>query len=345
VKRKSPEVPSDQGGPADPSMPGALGPGSQEETEDRAVGRRALLTRGGVVVAGVVGAGVAGAAVAAPASASTGNPIVQGASNDAGTDPVATTEIKATNNTAPTPSLALTNPGSRVVNTVPEATPPLRLTQSPVVNPSSTGVGGDMVATSDGNLWFTHSVPQPTGPPAVFPAIVHTDANAISFAPLAVPSRVLDTRTSAGRANVLDPTGKFDSTGRLLAGQIIHVDLTSLVNFGDGVTANLAVTSTANAGFLTLWSGVGARPNASSINFAGGATLSNLTVSGLAQFSATATDTIAIYAHSTTQVILDVVGFAVADLGLVLVPITAPAASARAQRTRQAIARLRSQNR
>jgi len=333
---------------SDLAGPGHVGPftsaGSEAEPqqarEDRSVARRGLLTRGGVVVAGAIGAGMAGAAVATPASAATGDPVVQGQSNSVGTD-VLTTEITATNNTAPTPTLTLTNPGSRVVGTVTEATPSLRLTKSPVANPSSTGAGGDMVATSDGQLWFTHGIPAVGN----VPAIVHTDANATSFVPLVAPRRMLDTRTSSGRANVLDRSGKFDSTGRLLAGKTIHINLTSLVTFGDGVTSNLTVTKPATGGYLTLWSGAVTRPTASSINFAAGQTIANLTVSGLAEFSTTATDTIAIFASATTHVILDVAAFAVSDLGQVLAPFTAAPTSARAQRARQALAKLRAQNR
>jgi hypothetical protein len=312
--------------------------------EDRAVGRRALLTRGGVVVAGVVGAGAAGAAVAGPANATTGQSVLQGSLNSVGTDQPAT-EVTATNNLAPTPTMIVTNPGSRVVNTITEATPSLRLTKSPVANPSTTGVGGDMVATSDGELWFTHSIPVTGNPPVIVPAIVHTDLNSNSFVPLAAPNRVLDTRTSAGRASVLDPTGKFDSTGRLLAGKTIHVNLTSLVIFGDAVTANLTVTKSAAAGFLTLWSGAVTRPNASSINFTAGQTIANLTVTGIAPLTTT-TDTIAIFASATTHVILDVAGFTVREFFQVNPAFLAPAmsGSAQAQRLRKVLAQRRNLN-
>ena len=340
MKRRIPESSSDLAGRAGPIAPGGFEPESQQVNEDRAVGRRALLTRGGVVVAGVVGAGVAGAAVAGPANAATGNPVVQGNVNSVGTD-VAATEVTATNNLAPTPTVIVTNPGSRVVNTITEATPPLRLTQSPVVNPSTTGAGGDMVATSDGALWFTHGIPTVGN----FPAIVHTDLNSNSFAPLAAPHRILDTRTSAGRVNVLDPTGKFDSTGRLLAGKTIHIKLTTLVFLGDAVTANLTVTKPATGGFLTLWSGAVTRPNASSINFAAGQTIANLTVSGIAAFNTT-TDTIAIFASATTHVILDVAGFTVREFFQVNPAFLASAmsGSARAQRLRKVLAQRRNLN-
>src|SRR5258708_29028204 len=98
----------------------------------------------------------------------------------------------------------------------------LRSAATGLVFPASATVGGDMVATNDGELWFTHSIPVMGNPPAIVPAIVHTDLNSNSFVPLAAPNRILDTRTSAGRASVLDKTGKFDSTGRLLARKTIH---------------------------------------------------------------------------------------------------------------------------
>jgi hypothetical protein len=342
VKRRIPEVSSDLAGHASPVPPGTLEPESQEETGDRAVGRRALLTRGGVVVAGVVGAGVAGAAVAAPASAATGDPVLQGKSNSVGTNQPATEVTVANDPATPTPTVVLTNTGGNA--TTFETSPSLRLTpaaDAAFLFPANATAGGDMVATNDGNLWFTHAVPNV----GTFPATVHTDANSNSFVPLAAPQRMLDTRTSGGRANVLDPSGKFDSTGRLLAGKTIHLDLSSLVFFADAVTANLTVTKPAALGHLTLWSGGVALPSTSSINYAAGQTIANLTVSGLAQFSQTATDTIAIFAFSTTHVILDVDGFTVGSFGQVNPAFLAPtmSRSARAQRAKQALAKLRTQ--
>jgi hypothetical protein len=343
MKRRIPTVLSGLSRFAGPGTPRDLGHEGQQGQEDGAVGRRSLLTRGGAVVAGVVGASAAGAAVAGSANAATGDPVVQGSVNSVGTDQPAT-QITVTNNLSPTPTAVLTNLGSPAAN---EASPSLRLTPAAtgLFFPANATVGGDMVATNDGELWFTHAIPGV----ATFPAIVHTDANSNSFVPLKAPVRILDTRTSAGRVHVLDPVGKFDSTGRLLGGKTIHIDLTSLVFFGDAVTSNLTVTQTAAAGFLTLWSGVGARPNASSINFAAGATLSNLTASGIAEFTVgtvTKTDTIAIFAAVTTQVILDVAGFNVGNIDQVNPAFTAPrlSPSARAQRARQALANRTSPN-
>jgi len=285
---------------------------------------------------------VAGAAVAAPAGATTGQAVNQGEVNSVGTD-VPATEITATNaptSASATPTVVLTNTGVDTANF--EGGPSLRLTPSAQPLPASMTQGGDLVATASGDLWFTHPVPQPIGP---VPAPVHTDANSNSFVPLAAPKRMLDTRSF--RTNVLDPTGKFDSSHRLLAGQTIHINLSSLVFFGDAVTANLTVTGPLKGGYLTLWSGGVARPTASSINFGTGQTIANLTVSGLAAISQTVTDTIAIFASATTHVILDVAGFAVGNIGQVNPVFTAPtmSGSARAQRARQALAKLRNQSR
>jgi hypothetical protein len=140
---------------------------------------------------------------------------------------------------------------------------------------------------------------------------------------------------------VLDPAGKFDSAGRLLTGKAIHIDLTSLVAFGDALTANLTVTGSLASGFLTLWSGAIALPNASSINYVKAQTIANLTSSGIHAFNST-TDTIAIACtNGTTHVILDVAGFYVGDIGQVN-PANVAAAmhmGSRAQRISQAHAR------
>jgi hypothetical protein len=311
-------------------------PAEQEQgDEDRAATRRALLTRGGVVAAGVVGAGVAGAAVAGSANAAAGDPVLQGGVNDVGVN-VPSTEISATPiNGGPT--VVLTNLASIGLY---EAPPPLRLTPSfrGLTMPSSLATGGELIPTYDGELYFTHAIPS-FGPVS---AAVHTDANSNSFAPLAVPHRILDTRS--GHPNVIDPSGNFDSSGRLLAGKTIHIDLSSLVSFADAVTANLTVIGPLAGGYLTLWSGVGGKPNASSINFAKGAALSNLTVSAIGEFTfnnVAHTDTIGIFAAATTHVLLDVAGFSVGSFGQVLVPLAATSAAraARAKAARAAVAK------
>ncbi|HMH92302.1 MAG TPA: hypothetical protein VK586_14605 [Streptosporangiaceae bacterium] len=312
---------------------------AEPDEEQRPVDRRALLMRGGAVAVGAAGAVAAGVAVAAPAGAAVSDPVLQGEVNNVGTN-VAATEITADNAPAtPTPTLVLTNTGGDTSST--EASPNLRLTPaaSALVLPSSATVGGDLLAGGDGLLWFTHAIPN-VGPVA---ATVHTDATDNLFAPLSAPNRILDTRNSAGRASILDASGNLNSSGMLIGGKTIHVNLTSLVNFGDAVTANLTVTQPTGVGFITVWSGAVARPNTSVVDYAANQTISNLTVTGLAEFSSAATDTIAIFANVTTHLILDVAGFAVSNFGQVnpkfLLSAVTPAA--RAQRARQALTRPR----
>lgn len=274
------------------------------------LGRRALLT-GGAVMAGVAGAGVVAAATSGPASAATGDPVLQGSVNTVGTN--AATEIDAANaNGAPT--MILGNTGSPGAN---QASPQLRLTppsDTTLVQPPTTTAGGDIVASGDGFLYFTHAF---TGG-AVW-AGVHTDATANSFVPLSAPQRILDTRSASGRTHVRNPSGAFDSTGRLLAGHTIYVDLTSMVAFGDAVTSNLTVISPAGNGWVLVWPGAGSRPNSASISFSKGQAISNLTVSGIAQYTSSTSpeDTVAITTSVTTHVIFDVSGFHVGSLGQV----------------------------
>jgi hypothetical protein len=318
MKRRNPEVPA------------------EPDEERRPVDRRALLMRGGAVAVGAAGAVAAGVAVAAPAGAAVSDPVLQGEVNNVGTN-VAATEITAASDPAtPTPTLVLTNTGGDTGST--EASPSLRLTQAAagLGLPSSATVGGDLMADGDGSLWFTHGIPG-VGP---VPATVHTDVTDNLFVPLNAPNRILDTRSSAGRASILDASGNLNSSGMLIGGKTIHVNLTSLVNFGNAVTANLTVAGSTGAGFITLWSGATARPGTSVLNYAAGQTLSNLTVTGLAEFSTAATDTIAIFANVTTHLVLDVAGFAVGNFGQVnpkFVSSTMTPA-ARARRARQALA-------
>ncbi len=110
------------------SDPGAAEPSEQgERNQDQpAVGRRRLLTGGGMVMAGVVGAGVA-AAAAAPAGAAAGAAVLQDMANNAGAS-ATPTELDAANNT--TPAFILTNTGVDTSTTPNGAGPALRLTPS-----------------------------------------------------------------------------------------------------------------------------------------------------------------------------------------------------------------------
>ncbi len=314
---------------AGPSGADGAAPEHGEHEDKASVGRRRLLTGGGVVAAGVVGAGLA-AAAAAPASAVAGDPVTQDAVNNAGTS-ATPTELDAANNTAP--AFILKNTGVDTSTTPNGAGPTLRLTPSTAVVPTASTAGGDLTATTDGELWFTHHF---GGTPPNIAAPVHTDATANVYAQLLAPSRVVDTRLASGRAHIVNASGNLDSKGRLKAGHTIFINLDGLVFFAEAVFANITVTGMVGSGYLTVWSGAAARPIASTINFGATGALSNFLASGIAEFSTTILNVIAIFAEQTTHVILDVAGFSVPGFGYAkFTPAIASSRNARLQRAQQ----------
>jgi hypothetical protein len=301
---------------------GSSEPNGHDELDNGkpALGRRALLTRGGVVAAGVVGAGAVATAVAGPASAQATTAVDMNTANEAGTNVAQPTELDADNSTAP--AFILTNTG---IDTEPEegtdyefSGPNLRLTPSTATGttsayePTPSTVGGDLTATANGALWFTHDFTL-ASPPFIEPAPVHTEATANVYAQSEQPVRILDTRSATLRKSILNPSGNLNSAGQLEAGKTIAVSFSSLVYFADSVLANVTVTDPEAGGFLTIWSGAGTtRPITAAINYNKAETLSNFMVSGLSEYPVNSTTTdyvIAIYADSTTHVILDVSGF------------------------------------
>jgi hypothetical protein len=284
------------------------------------LGRRALLTRGGVVAAGVVGAGAVATAVAGPASAQATTAVDMNTANEAGTS-ATPTELDADNDT--TPAFILNNTGADSVTTDGVTTvyspPNLRLTPSTVTGdtsafgPTPSTVGGDLTATADGFLWFTHDYTL-ASPAEIIPARVLTESIGNAYAQLEAPVRILDTRSAAGRANIVNPSGNLNSAGQLETGKTILINLDTQVFFAEAVFANVTVTDTAGAGYLTIWSGATALPATSSINFVKAQTLSNFVVSGISEYSTTVLNVVAIYAHQTTHVIMDLAGFTVPGL-------------------------------
>ena len=309
------------GGPADESA----------QADGRSLARRALLSRGGIVAAGVAGMGVVAAAAAGPASAASGDPVLQDTVNSAGTS-ATPTELDAANDT--TPAFILTNTGVDTSNN--GAGPTLRLTPSAAsgVQPTAATVGGDLTTTSDGSLWFTHAFS--TGTAA---APVLTEATGNVYVPLVAPDRILDTRQASLRTSIVNAAGNLDSSGRLRAGKTIFINLDSLTFFAEAVFANLTVTGTTRAGFLTVWSGAGSVPNVSSINFGAKATLSNFVSCGIAEYSTSILNVIAIHAAVTTHVILDVTAFSLPgfEYAKYTPAATGSARAARLERARQAM--------
>jgi hypothetical protein len=280
--------------------------------------------------------------------------------NDAGTSSTPT-ELDASNDTTPAFILANAGEDTSTSTTNPLAAPNIRLTLSAATGygPTTSTVPGDMTATSDGNLWFTHFISsEPAGSQNV-PAPVHTEANSNVFAPLDSPSRILDTRSATLRASVLNPSA-LASNGQLPSKATIYVSLDSVTTFAQALIANVTVTQTTSAGFLTVWSGYisgatspTAPPSASNINWDGsGVTIANLTAAGVGvyppgQYTDPATggdNVIAIYADTTTHVIVDVIAIVTAGYEYVNFsagPNQATANSVRLTRLARAQAKLR----
>ena len=251
--------------------------GTAGATSGAVMNRRALLRAGGMA-AGIAGIGGLAAAQAPAAHAAAGDPVLMGANNQAGT---ASTTV-TTDAYGPTLLLSNTGPGA-----------PLRLAEH--FSEEFISDSGDLINVN-GDLRFAHG--------DFMLASVFTSYNASRLVPVR-PFRAVDTRTSAGRANIVNRTGNLDSAGRLLGGHTIEIDLGDEVFQGTGVFANLTATQAMDSGFLTLWPS-GTRPGTSTLNYSTGQTVANFAVSGLSF-----TDTVQLYATRTTHVLLDVVAFAV----------------------------------
>jgi hypothetical protein len=246
------------------------------ETPESNLGRRRLLRRAGTVAAGVVGAGAVSAAVAGPAQAAPGDPIVQG-NNDAG-------------NGVTEPMVTLDNQEGPALN----------------LAPSGSTNGDDPIGSfrvdGAGNIW-TLVTPG-------LPEMVHTSFTATQLVPI-VPQRILNTRTAEGRANVLNPSGLFDASGRLLAGKTINLHVGDYASAAVALHGNVTVTGSVGDGYLTIWPAGNPRPATSVINFPSSAKLTaiaNHVVVGIGAIEANDQwDVISIYnSGATAHVVLDV---------------------------------------
>ena len=140
-----------------------------------------------------------------------------------------------------------------------------------------------------------------------------------------LPQRILDTRTSTGRTNILNKTGNLDSSGRLLAGHTINIDLTSLETAAASAFCNLTAVQPLSGGYMTLFPG-GTRPSTSSLNFTVGAVVANFAVTGTSS-----TDTVSIFSLATSHVVLDITAFNVGNpavqINKAILPLSATSAT------------------
>ncbi|GAB3185700.1 hypothetical protein FHX75_13576 [Micromonospora palomenae] len=256
---------------------------------DRSASRRTLLRRAAVTGGAAVAATAATAANATPAAAANGDPLAIGQANQASWETVL-------HGTGPGATLVLQN----------DTGASLHLKRQDVTNPK----WGDIYPTTAG---LAHVTTTSTGAPVRNEVL--TTANATMLVPIP-PTRVLDTRSAAGRARLLEGHSQIDSQGRAVAGAWLLVHLDGIVNYGDGLIGNVTVAKTEKGGFATVY-GRGNAPGASTINWWGaGQLLSNGVITQLGAWS-TANgdyypDTVAIWVQkSATAVILDVTGLLV----------------------------------
>ncbi len=239
--------------------------------------RRALLRRAGTVAAVAGGAAIVGGVGTAQASA--GGTAILGANDAQGS----TTSITSTSSSDATLNLANTG-GTHG---------PLSLVDSPVAYTSlATKTTGELYADS-GDLFWVDGINKS----GVF-VFTETVANQVVGIK---PIRMLDTRSSAGRVHVINPT-VLNAAGQLLGGKWVNLDFTGLADFFESAFVNLTAVTPSAGGYLSIApappTGNGA-PATSSLNY-GTATLANAAV------VPTIDGTVWIYASRTTHVLLDV---------------------------------------
>ncbi|QDY10097.1 hypothetical protein FJK98_25500 [Micromonospora sp. HM134] len=221
----------------------------------------------------------------------TGDPVVLGGTT---TGTAHTTVTSAADGGAATLALANSAGGAT-----------LRLTR----RPPGPGCDGGLVSTAAG-LGVQRVVDG-----AVVQHETLTTANATMLVPIP-PIRVLDSRSAAGRARLLEGVGRVDPRGRVLADTLLVVHLGGVVAYGDGLMGNVTVADTARAGYATVW-GRGALPTASTINWWDvGQLLSNGVISQLGGYETVDgdyhPDVVAVWvAAGAAAVILDVTGLLV----------------------------------
>jgi hypothetical protein len=297
----------------------------QRDSSTPEIGRRRLLRRASGVAAGVAGATVVGAAVMPQAaSAASGGNLVLGQTNTADTN-----GTTLTTNTGSSGALELSNTNltTNAVNgfTVDNFGAPLRLVPA-AASTNSQAVAFNEVGTlgfdSDGTLWLCAE--------KLTADWVYTTFTANQLVPIS-PTRILDTRSAAGRAAIINASGNLDSQGRLLGGHAITVDLQSLVFAGTAVHANLTVVLPTNFGFASLLPGdqvLSGQPSTSNINYNGGDVTPNFALCAIGQVNTVTSDAVKIYSSATTHVLLDVFAFTVNAPGQVNPAFLPGAASA-----------------
>lgn len=279
----------------------------EENRQDGTMERRGLLKRAGVVIAGAVGTGLV--VNAAPAAAAPGNPALLGVANDAGT-----AETRIANNSSANATLELRNAATSVDGTYVTGHPTLRL--EPNGDALADSEPGSMGMSESGYLWY---VPyENAGSTVGSPAFVYSNANA-SMTVAFNPSRVLDTRTAAGRRFLLNAGDVVNGAGQLIGGRWAQLSLAELVTFGEVAFGNVIAVEPAADGWLAIapwYPETTATPSTSNVNYVAGQVLANAFVTAIgydpsAAISTPGTDIIGVYTEQTSHVVVDLMAFTV----------------------------------
>jgi hypothetical protein len=256
---------------------------SDESTAANVLDRRSLLRRAGSVAAIATGAAVVQTTGAGSASAAAGDTAVLGPGNDAGANTTAITSAAAGDAT-----LHLANTGTTHGT--------LSLADCPAgFSTLLTKATGELYADA-GDLYWVDGF-DAAG------AYVFTESTANQVVGIK-PVRMLDTRTVAGRGNIVPPVGPgpLDSLGRLIGLRWLQVDLSMLADIFESAFVNLTAVSPTVPGYLTIAPSMaagGGAPATSNLNY-GVANLANAAV------APSIDGTVWIYTSRTTHVLLDV---------------------------------------
>lgn len=138
------------------------------------------------------------------------------------------------------------------------------------------------------------------------------------------PERLLDTRTTAGRRNIVAASkkGAVNTQGQLTAGSWIDIGVwpTDNATAFEAAFVNLTVTRGVKAGYLTAYPAGTALPTTSTLNFSPDSTIANGAF--VATGESASTFAVRIYASQTAAVLMDVTG-ATVRANVDLAPATA----------------------
>jgi hypothetical protein len=129
------------------------------------------------------------------------------------------------------------------------------------------------------------------------------------------PARLLETRLAQPTGTI---DGLFNEVGVRDGGTITELQVggRAQVPMHPGAVAlNVTVVDARGAGFITVYACDQPRPNASQVNFATGATITNSVIVGVS-----AAGTVCIYTHATVDLVVDVAGHHPAGASVVAVP-------------------------